>query len=58
MNKTIIVSIAILGLSTSAALAAKAHHAKKPAASTAMNPSGPTNRRRSVLRGLRWALAQ
>jgi len=44
MNKTIIVSLAILSLSTSVALAAKAHHAKKPAASTtAMNPSGPTN---------------
>jgi hypothetical protein len=32
MNKAIIVSLAILGLSTSAALAAKMHHAKKPAA--------------------------
>ena len=43
MNKTILVSLAILSLSTSAALAAKTHHAKKPAASTtAMNPSGPT----------------
>jgi hypothetical protein len=42
MKKTIIVSIAILGLSTSAALAAKAHHAKKPAESTAMNTSSPT----------------
>jgi hypothetical protein len=31
MNKVIIVSLAILGLSTSAALA-KTHHAKKPAA--------------------------
>jgi len=30
MNKTIIVSLAVLSLSTSAALAAK-HHAKKPA---------------------------
>ena len=40
MNK-IFVSLAILSLSTSAALAAKTHHhAKKPAASTtAMNPS-------------------
>jgi hypothetical protein len=39
MNK-ILVSLAILSLSTSAALAAKTHHAKKPAASTtAMNPS-------------------
>ena len=44
MNKTLIVSFAILGLSTSVALAAKVHHAKKPAAaSTAMNPSGPAN---------------
>jgi len=44
MNKTILVGVAILGLSTSAALAAKTHHTKKPAASTtAMNPSGPTN---------------
>jgi hypothetical protein len=36
MNKIVIVGIAILGLSTSAALAAK-HHAKKPAAPNAMN---------------------
>ena len=35
MNKVIIVSLAILGLSTSAALAAKAHHAKKPEAAAA-----------------------
>jgi|GEM_PF-1898354 len=35
MNKAIIVSVAILGLSTSAALAAKPHHAKKPAAAPA-----------------------
>lgn len=35
MNKAIIVSLAILGLSTSAALAAKTHHAKKPAAAPA-----------------------
>jgi hypothetical protein len=44
MHKIIIVSLAIIGLSTSAALAKK-HHAKKPAASTAaMNStSGPTN---------------
>ena len=34
MNKVIIVSLAILGLSTSAALAAK-HHAKKPDAAAA-----------------------
>jgi hypothetical protein len=34
MNKVIIVSLAILGLSTSAALA-KTHHAKKPAAAPA-----------------------
>ena len=38
MNKVIIVSVAILGLSTSAALAAK-HHAKKPEAAA---PAGPT----------------
>jgi hypothetical protein len=37
MNKVIIVSLAILGLSTSAALAAK-HHAKKPEVAAA----GPT----------------
>jgi hypothetical protein len=37
MNKAIIVSLAILGLSTSAALAAK-HHAKKPD----MAAAGPT----------------
>jgi hypothetical protein len=36
MNKAIIISLAILGLSTSAALAAKPHHhAKKPAAPAA-----------------------
>ena len=34
MNKAIIVSLAILGLSTSVALA-KTHHAKKPAAAPA-----------------------
>jgi hypothetical protein len=39
MNKAIIVSLAILGLSTSAALAAKTHHAKKPAAAA---PAAPT----------------
>ena len=38
----LIVSLAILSLSTSAALAAKAHHAKKPATpTTAMNTPGP-----------------
>jgi hypothetical protein len=45
MNKALIVSLAILSLSTSAALAAKPH-AKKPAASTAMNPmpfGGPSS---------------
>ena len=47
MTKMIIVSLAIVSLSTSAAWALKAshhaaHHAKKPAASTAMNTSGPT----------------
>jgi hypothetical protein len=35
VNKAIIVSLAILGLSTSAALAAKTHHAKKPNAAPA-----------------------
>jgi hypothetical protein len=51
MHKTIIVSLAVLGLSTSAAFAANAHHAKhhakKPAAAaaatTAPNQSGPMN---------------
>ncbi len=38
MNKVIIVSLAILGLSTSAALAAK-HHAKKPEAAAAAGPT-------------------
>lgn len=38
MNKVIIVSLAILGLSTSAALAAK-HHAKKPEAAAATGPT-------------------
>ena len=38
MNRTIIVSLAVLSLTTSAALAAK-HHAKKPAASTEMTSS-------------------
>jgi hypothetical protein len=38
MNKAIIVSLAILGFSTSAALAAK-HHAKKPDPAPAMGPS-------------------
>jgi hypothetical protein len=41
MNKTIIVSIAILSLSTSAALAAK-HHSKKPDAAPAATMSAPT----------------
>jgi hypothetical protein len=43
MNKTIIVSVAILGLSTSAALAAKPHHAKKPVAAPVASTPGPTN---------------
>ncbi len=43
MNKTIIVSFAILSLSTSAALAAKTHHARKPPAATAASTTGPTN---------------
>jgi hypothetical protein len=38
MKKAIIVSLAILGLSTSAAMAAK-HHAKKPEAAA---PAAPT----------------
>jgi hypothetical protein len=42
MNKTIVVSLAILGLSASAALAAKTHHhGKKPVASTATAPANP-----------------
>jgi hypothetical protein len=41
MNKAIIVSLAILGLSTSAALAAKSHHAKKPAAAPAASAAAP-----------------
>lgn len=41
MNKTIIVSVAILGLSTSAALAAKTHHAKKPDAAPAATTYAP-----------------
>jgi hypothetical protein len=43
MNKTIIVSLAILGLSTSAALAAKTHHAKKPDAAPAASTPAPMN---------------
>lgn len=42
MNKAIIVSLAILGLSTSAALAAK-HHVKKPAEAPAASTPAPTN---------------
>lgn len=42
MNKAIIVSLAILGLSTSAALAAKSHHMKKPEAAAAMSAPAPT----------------
>jgi hypothetical protein len=42
MNKAIIVSVAILGLSTSAALAAKTHHAKKPVAAAAATTPAPT----------------
>jgi hypothetical protein len=41
MNKAVIVSLAILGLSTSAALAAKSHHAKKPAAAPAASAAAP-----------------
>jgi hypothetical protein len=40
MNKIIIVSLAVLGFSTSAALAAK-HQAKKPAASTTASTPAP-----------------
>jgi hypothetical protein len=44
MKKTIIVGLAILGLSTSAALAAKTHHAKKPAAAPAASaPAAETH---------------
>jgi hypothetical protein len=43
MNKAIIVSLAILGLSTSAALAAKTHHAKKPDAAPAWTAPAPTH---------------
>jgi hypothetical protein len=44
MNKAIIVSLAILGLSTSAPLAAKTHHMKKPDAAAAMAPApAPTH---------------
>ena len=39
MNRTIILSVAILSLTASAALAAKHHAAKKPAASTEMTSS-------------------
>lgn len=42
MNKTIIVSLAILSLSTSAALAAK-HHAKKPDAAPLASAPAPTS---------------
>jgi hypothetical protein len=42
MNKAIIVSLAVLGLSTSAALAAK-HHAKKPAEAPVASAPAPTN---------------
>jgi hypothetical protein len=41
MNKAIIVSLAVLGLSTSAALAK--HHAKKPAEAPAASAPAPTN---------------
>jgi hypothetical protein len=42
MNKIVIVSIAILGLATSAALAAK-QHAKKPDAAPAASAPAPTS---------------
>ena len=41
MNKAVIISLAILGLSTSAAFA-KAHHAKKPGATSAATMPVPT----------------
>src|ERR1700722_7037805 len=41
MNKAVIVSVAILGLSTSAALAAKTRHAKPAAAPAARPPPHP-----------------
>ena len=43
MNKVIIVSLAILGLSTSAPMAAKTHHMKKPEAAAAMTAPAPTH---------------
>jgi hypothetical protein len=43
MKKTVIVSAAILGLSTSAALAAKTHHAKPAAAPAASTPAAETH---------------
>jgi hypothetical protein len=42
MKKTVIV-LAIVGLSTSAALAAKTHHAKKPDAAPAASTPATTN---------------
>jgi hypothetical protein len=42
MKKIIMVSAAILSLSTSAALAAKAHHAKKPAGAPAASTPAST----------------
>jgi hypothetical protein len=42
MNKTITVCLAII-LSSSAALAAKTHHAKKPDAAPAASAPAPTN---------------
>jgi hypothetical protein len=41
MNKAIIISLAVLGLSTSAA-SAKTHHAKKPEATAAATMPAPT----------------
>jgi hypothetical protein len=43
VNKAIIVSVAILGLSTSAALAAKTHHTKKPEAAAATSAPAATH---------------
>jgi hypothetical protein len=42
MNKTITVCLAVI-LSSSAALAAKTHHAKKPDAAPAASTPAPTN---------------
>ncbi len=43
MKKNILIGLAILTVSTSAALAAKTHHAKKPDAAPAASTPAPTN---------------